>query len=106
MFGMSTPADRILFNVPIWEHWMPRSKTAAPDELPLLLILTPESDAKEEARTLEALKEAEEAGMRVQIRAKASDRFETRYFSLVEEMWEEARKREKRGVVTEWFMFM
>lgn len=106
MFGMSTTPDRILFNMPIWEHWIPRSRTAVADVLPLLLILTPETDAKEEARRKEALEEADAAGMRVEIRDRPSDRFETRYFGLVEEMWGEARKREKRGVVTEWFVFM
>ena len=40
------------------------------------------------------------------MKATEADRFETRYFSLVQEMWLEAQSREEAtGIVTEWFVF-
>ncbi|GAA5988113.1 hypothetical protein JCM10908_002067 [Rhodotorula pacifica] len=113
MFGMSTVPDRVLWNLPVWSHWLPKSPQppldtrdkAVMDELPLVFILMPEPNPTEEARSREAVDEANSLGMHVKMRAREADRFETRYFALVEEMWIEAKVREaKEGVKTEWFI--
>jgi hypothetical protein len=115
MFGMSTTPDRVLWNLPVWSHWLPAVPGNAPldptnkqqvSELPLLLVLTPPPNPTEEARTREAVDEAQTLGMYVEMRAREADRFETRYFALVEEMWKEALRRESEGGdKTEWFVF-
>ena len=74
--------------------------------LPLVLILTPPPNPTEEARTREAMDEAQAMGMYVEMRMREADRFETRYFALVEEMWHQALDREaEHGIKTEWFVF-
>ncbi|GAA5868713.1 hypothetical protein JCM3774_003633 [Rhodotorula dairenensis] len=114
MFGMSTVPDRVLWNLPVWSHWLPKSPQppldfrdqAVMDQLPLVLVLMPEPNPTEEARSREAVDEANSLGMHVKMRAREADRFETRYFALTEEMWIEAKKREEiDGVRTEWFIF-
>ncbi|GAA5823926.1 hypothetical protein JCM5353_007339 [Sporobolomyces roseus] len=113
MFGMSTTPDRVLWNLPVWKHWLP-SLNAPLDptnenqvkDLPLLLVLTPPPNPTEEARTREAVEEAQSLGMYVEMRAREADRFETRYFALVEELWKEAVRRESQGGDrVEWFVF-
>ncbi|KAM0786496.1 hypothetical protein ACM66B_001954 [Microbotryomycetes sp. NB124-2] len=116
MFGMSTTADRVLYNIPVWQHWIPTAAgSSALDsgtndawkDTSKLLILTPPPNPTEAARTREAVEEARSLGINLVMRKRESDRFETRYFSLTEEMWEEALKREAaEGVRTEWFVFM
>ncbi|KAK4046471.1 hypothetical protein OIO90_006555 [Microbotryomycetes sp. JL221] len=114
MFGMSTTADRVLYNIPVWQHWIPTAGSALDQtteeqvkNTPRLLILTPPPNPTEAARTREAVEEARGLGINLVMRKKESDRFETRYFSLAQEMWEESRKREStEGVKTEWFVFM
>lgn len=114
MFGMSTVPDRVLWNLPVWSHWLPKSPQppldfrdkSVIDQLPLVLILMPNPNPTEEARSREAVDEANSLGMHVKMRAREADRFETRYFALVEEMWIEAKRREETdGVRTEWFIF-
>ncbi|BGP56139.1 hypothetical protein JCM8202v2_003750 [Rhodotorula sphaerocarpa] len=114
MFGMSTPPDRVLWNLPVWSQWLPKfsnapldtSDPAATSELPLVLVLMPEPNPTEAARSREAVEEASTLGMYVEMRPREADRFETRYFALAEEMWIEAERREqKEGVRTEWFIF-
>lgn len=112
MFGMSTMPDRVLFNLPVWSHWLPAHPAgieptkAIIRELPLVLILIRPPNPTEEARALEAVEEAQSLGMHIQIRSLEADRFEKRYLGLVEEMWAEALKREEsEGVRTEWFVF-
>lgn len=112
MFGMSTLPDRILFNIPVWSHWIP---THAPGieptlsitrQLPLLLILVPPPNPTESARATEALDEAQTLGINLEIRSLVAGRFEERYMGLVEEMWAQSLRREdKEGVQTEWFVF-
>lgn len=114
MFGMSTLPDRALFNIPVWAHWLPSTPGRAPldpvrvdmtRELPLLLVLTPPPNPTERARMREAVDDAETQGLYVTLRPKESDRFETRYFSLLTEMWKEAGRRQTdEGVLTEWFV--
>ena len=111
MFGMSTSPDRVLYNLPVWSHWLPSApkgldSTSSTAELPLVLLLSPPPNPTEKSRMREALEEAQGLGMNLEMREKESDRFETRYFSLVEEMWKEALKREAAlGTHTEWFVF-
>ncbi|KAM0754798.1 hypothetical protein T439DRAFT_321844 [Meredithblackwellia eburnea MCA 4105] len=112
MFGMSTTPDRVLYSLPVWSHWLPASpqaldpSTPAVKDLPLVLVLTPPPNPTEEARTREAMDEAQGIGMYIEMRPREADRFETRYFALVEEMWREAQKREaEHGIKTEWFVF-
>lgn len=115
MFGMSTTPDRVLWNLPVWSHWLPSVPGHAPldptnrdqvADLPLLLVLTPPPNPTEAARTREAVDEAQTLGMYVEMRPREADRFETRYFALVEEMWKEAQRRESEGGdKTEWFVF-
>lgn len=114
MFGMSTTPDRVLYNLPVWSHWLPSAPglldlsagAAATKDLPLVLVLTPPPNPTEKARMREAIEEAQGLGMYLQMREKVSDRFETRYFGLAEEMWADALKREvETGIVTEWFVF-
>lgn len=112
MFGMSTLPDRVLFNLPVWSHWLPSHGSAfepsvsITSKLPLVLILIPPPNPTEEARAREALDEAQTLGLNIEIRSLEAGRFEMRYLALVEEMWAEAQKREeKEGVVTEWFVF-
>lgn len=113
MFGMSTTPDRVLWNLPVWKHWLPSSNAPLDPtnenqvkELPLLLVLTPPPNPTEEARTREAVEEAQSLGMYVEMRAREADRFETRYFALVEELWKEAVRRESQGGDrVEWFVF-
>ena len=113
MFGMSTTPDRVLWNLPVWKHWLP-SLNAPLDPtnekqthgLPMLLVLTPPPNPTEEARTREAVEEAQSLGMYVEMRAREADRFETRYFALVEELYKEAVRRESQGGdKVEWFVF-
>ncbi|GAA5968475.1 hypothetical protein JCM8115_006402 [Rhodotorula mucilaginosa] len=114
MFGMSTVPDRVLWNLPVWSHWLPKSPQppldfrdkSIMDQLPLVLVLMPTPNPTEEARSREAVDEANSLGMHVKMRAREADRFETRYFALVEEMWIEAKRREEAdGVRTDWFIF-
>lgn len=114
MFGMSTVPDRVLWNLPVWSHWLPKSPQppldlhdrAATDRVPLVLVLMPEPNPTEDARSREAVDEANSLGMHVKMRAREADRFETRYFALAEEMWVEATQREAaEGIRTEWFIF-
>jgi hypothetical protein len=112
MFGMSTTPDRVLYNLPVWAHWLPSvkgsldSSSSASANLPLVLILTPPLNPTEAARMTEAVEEAQALGMNVKMRKKEADRFETRYFGLAQEMWIEAQKREaEQGIKTEWFLF-
>jgi len=126
MFGMSTLADRVLWNLPVWAHWLPGAPQAPFDptdaavvrELPLVLVLTPPTTADqgdkhrdavtetERRRAREAEEEANVLGMHIALRPREADRFETRYFALAEEMWTEAKRREAdEGVKTEWFVF-
>ncbi|GAA6052081.1 hypothetical protein JCM3770_006621 [Rhodotorula araucariae] len=126
MFGMSTLADRVLWNLPVWAHWLPGAPSPPLDpdngsvvrELPLVLVLTPPSTADdrnkhrdavtetERRRAREAVEEANVLGLHVTLRTREADRFETRYFALAEEMWAEAKRREQNeGVKTEWFVF-
>lgn len=114
MFGMSTVPDRVLWNLPVWSHWLPKTTqlpldtadAAATRDLPLVLVLMPEPNPTEAARSREAVEEANGSGMYVEMRAREADRFETRYFALAEEMYIEARRREEQeGVRTEWFIF-
>ena len=112
MFGMSTTPDRVLYNLPVWSHWLPSSPlpldptTPVVKDLPLILILTPPPNPTEEARTREAMDEAQVMGMFVEMKMREADRFETRYFALVEEMWHQALDREaEHGIRTEWFVF-
>ncbi|BGP41044.1 hypothetical protein JCM10449v2_005013 [Rhodotorula kratochvilovae] len=126
MFGMSTLADRVLWNLPVWAHWLPGApippldpdNAAVVRELPLVLVLTPPSSADdrskhrdavtetERMRAREAEEEANVLGLHIALRPREADRFETRYFALAEEMWKEAKRREeKEGVKTEWFVF-
>ena len=112
MFGMSTSPDRVLNNLPVWSHWIPSSPSPldpaspATADLPIIFILTPLPNPTEAARTREALEEAQLLGLFLRMRATEADRFETRYFSLVQEMWLEAQRREgETGIVTEWFVF-
>ncbi|GAA5844194.1 hypothetical protein JCM11251_006713 [Rhodosporidiobolus azoricus] len=113
MFGMSTTPDRVLWNLPVWSHWVPSSPHPPLDPtqhpqtsaLPLVLVLTPPPNPTEQARTREAVEEANGMGMYVEMRPREADRFETRYFALVEEMWREAERRALEGVTTDWFIF-
>lgn len=112
MFGMSTTPDRVLYNLPVWSHWVPASPLPLDPEspqvkdLPLILVLTPPPNPTEEARTREAMDEAQGMGMYVEMRMREADRFETRYFALVEELWFESQRREvEHGIRTEWFVF-
>lgn len=113
MFGMATTPDRVLYNLPVWTHWLPSSPRpldptffSATKDLPLLLILTPPTNPTEQARVTEALEEGQVHGMFLKMRSREADRFETRYFGLAEEMWKEAQLREqKSGIKTEWFVF-
>ena len=112
MFGMSTSPDRVLNNLPVWSHWIPSSpspldpSSPATADLPIIFILTPPPNPTEAARTREAMEEAQSLGLFLKMRATEADRFETRYFSLVQEMWLEAQSREEStGIVTEWFVF-
>ncbi|GAA6058934.1 hypothetical protein JCM10212_002886 [Sporobolomyces blumeae] len=113
MFGMSTTPDRVLWNLPVWSHWLPAHASALDPtrkehvaNLPLLLVLTPPPNPTEELRTREAVEEAQSLGMYVEMRAREADRFETRYFALVEELYKEALRREAEGGdKTEWFVF-
>lgn len=111
MFGMSTSPDRVLSSLPVWSHWLPSSSSpldpnSANADLPLVLILTPPPNPTEALRMREAVEEAQSLGMHVQMRAAEASRFETRYFTLVREMWVEALKRETtHGIITEWFIF-
>lgn len=113
MFGMSTTPDRVLYNIPVWQHWMPSagsaldpSSASSTHDLPRVYILTPPLNPTEAARLREARDEAQGLGMNVELKERESDRFETRYFSLTEEMWAEALRREAaEGVKTEWFVF-
>lgn len=126
MFGMSTLADRVLWNLPVWAHWLPHAPTPPLDpenravvrELPLVLVLTPPTTAAdgnkhrdavaetERRRAREAEDEANVLGLHIALRPREADRFETRYFALAEEMWAEAKRREdEEGVKTEWFVF-
>lgn len=114
MFGMSTTPDRVLNNLDVWTHWLPLAPdpldpVAQPDvvkTLPLVLILTPPPNPTEGMRIREAVDEGQALGMHIQIKEIPSDRFETRYFSLVQEMWTEAERRKKEeGVTTDWFVF-
>ncbi|GAA5937037.1 hypothetical protein JCM3775_001934 [Rhodotorula graminis] len=126
MFGMSTLADRVLWNLPVWAHWLPGAPKAPLDptdaalvrELPLVLVLTPPTTADqgnkhraavtetERRRAREAEEEANVLGMQIALRPREAERFETRYFALAEEMWVEAKRREAdEGVKTEWFVF-
>ncbi|GAA6002825.1 uncharacterized protein JCM10292_001320 [Rhodotorula paludigena] len=126
MYGMSTTADRVLWNLPVWAQWLPGvpKPPLDPDDkgavarLPLVLVLTPPTtasdsnrhrdaiEATERLRAREAEEEAAIHGMHIALRPRAAERFETRYFALAEEMWREAKTREeKEGVHTEWFVF-
>lgn len=113
MFGMSTTPDRVLYNIPVWQHWLPSAKSAldpaspaSARNLPRVVILTPPPNPTEAARMREARDEAQGLGMNVDLKQRDSDRFETRYFSLTEEMWEEALRREaEEGVRVEWFVY-
>ncbi|GAA5935472.1 uncharacterized protein JCM15063_001047 [Sporobolomyces koalae] len=114
MFGMSTTPDRVLWNLPVWQHWLPAALNAPLDptnldqvsSLPLLLVLTPPPNPTEEARTREAVEEAQTLGMYVEMRKREADRFETRYFALAEELYREALRRESQGGDrVEWFVF-
>ena len=110
---MSTTPDRVLYNIPVWQHWMPAAKSALDPSspanarnIPRVVILTPPPNPTEAARMREARDEAQGLGMNVDLKQRDSDRFETRYFSLTEEMWEEALKREaEEGVRVEWFVY-
>jgi hypothetical protein len=111
MFGMSTIPDRVLASLDVWSHWLPSSlqpldpNSSLIKELPLALILTPPPNPTEAARMREAVDEAQSLGMKVQMKAAEATRFETRYFALVQEMWNEAtRIQAEEGVVTEWFV--
>lgn len=111
MFGMSTTPDRVLYNLPVWAHWLPSApgsldSSTSKANLPLVLVLTPPPNPTERARMREAVEEAQGLGMNLEMRDKVSDRFETRYFALAEEMWADALRREaEEGIVTEWFVF-
>ncbi|GAA5976139.1 hypothetical protein JCM11641_003291 [Rhodosporidiobolus odoratus] len=113
MFGMSTTPDRVLWNLPVWSHWVPAHPTPPLDPanhihssaLPLVLVLTPPTNPTELARSREAMEEANGLGMLIQMRPREAERFETRYFALVEEMWKEAGRRALEGVQTDWFVF-
>ncbi|BGO99555.1 Multifunctional methyltransferase subunit TRM112 [Rhodotorula toruloides] len=114
MFGMSTTPDRVLANLPVWSHWIPSAKPPPLDpsvkamtaKLPLVLVLTPPQNPTETARAREAMEEANGMGMFVEMRPREAERFETRYFALAEEMWEEAKRREEEdGIRTDWFIF-
>jgi hypothetical protein len=112
MFGMSTRAERILYNIPVWDHWLPthrREFNSAPvptTDLPLVFALIPPPTAKDATRLSEGLDDLQEMGLNVKVTATVAPRFERRYLQLVEEMWAESvRREEKEGVVTEWFVF-
>ncbi|GAA6005934.1 hypothetical protein JCM10207_007280 [Rhodosporidiobolus poonsookiae] len=113
MFGMSTTPDRVLWNLPVWAHWVPSHPSPPLDPaqhvqtsaLPMVLVLTPPPNPTEQARTREAVEEANGLGMYVEMRAREADRFETRYFALAEEMWSESERRKLEGVTTDWFVF-
>lgn len=122
MFGMSTTPDRVLYSIPVWQHWLPSlSQSQQPrtseifdeatqeekNQLPMLLILSPPGDSgTDTARMKESMDEARGRGMYVTMRELEAERFEKRYFLLAKEMAEEAEKREvETGVETEWFIF-
>lgn len=114
MFGMSTTPDRVLANLPVWSHWVPSARSppfdpsvkGATSNLPLVLVLTPPQNPTEAARAREAMEEANGLGMFVEMRSREAERFETRYFALVEELWKEAKRREDEdGIQTDWFIF-
>lgn len=107
MIGMSTPPSRASHHLLLWEHWLPSSLLPTKqDDLPILLVLTPPLSAEETTLAEQVTEQAKEKGMIVKTRPIISDRFETRYLSLVKEMWIEAVKRESQtGVKTEWFIF-
>ncbi|GAA6043754.1 hypothetical protein JCM8097_006654 [Rhodosporidiobolus ruineniae] len=113
MFGMSTTPDRVLWNLPVWAHWVPSrspppldpSQHTQTSQLPLVLVLTPPPNPTEQARSREAMEEANGMGMYVELRPREAERFETRYFALAEEMWRESEKRALEGVRTDWFVF-
>ncbi|GAA5861264.1 hypothetical protein JCM1840_003134 [Sporobolomyces johnsonii] len=113
IFGMSTTPDRVLWNLPVWSHWLPAHSSpldpadpAQASALPIVLVLTPPPNPTEAARTREAVEEAQGMGMYVEMRPREAERFETRYFALAEEMWKEAQRRERDGgIKTDWFIF-
>ncbi|GAA5859839.1 hypothetical protein JCM8547_004350 [Rhodosporidiobolus lusitaniae] len=117
MFGMSTTPDRVLWNLPVWANWVPArtgergpavldpTKHVQTSQLPLVLVVTPPPNPTEQLRTREAVDEANGMGMYVEMRPREADRFETRYFGLAEEMWNESHKRALEGVQTDWFIF-
>lgn len=115
MFGMSTTPDRVLWNLPVWAHWIPANdggntpldptSTVQTAALPLVLVLTPPPNPTEQLRTREAVDEAHALGMNVKMRAREAERFETRYFALAEEMWKESQARSLEGSQTDWFIF-
>ncbi|CEQ42010.1 SPOSA6832_03781, partial [Sporobolomyces salmonicolor] len=113
MFGMSTVPDRVLWNLPVWSHWVPAHSSpldptnpVQTSALPMVLVLTPPPNPTESARTREAVEEAQGMGMYVEMRPREAERFETRYFALAEEMWKEAQRRQRDGgIKTDWFIF-
>lgn len=96
MFGMSTLPERVLYNLPVWLHWLPTTagsivmkresnlSTAlelSPRRLvkkalasPVILVLTPPLNATGNATRNVALDQAASRGMNVQIRPRFADR--------------------------------
>lgn len=112
LFGFSTKPERILYNIPVWAHWIPshpREYNTPPlptDDLPLMLALIPPPTGREATNLSEGLDELQELGLHIKVRATEAPRFERRYLQLTTEMWAESERREaEEGIRTEWFVF-
>lgn len=105
MFGMATTPSRVNKALPIWKHWVPTADEGNGDRGSTIFILDeplsddlsdPEVRASSEANAL-----ARSLGINLDMRGVESERYETRYFSLVKEMWEEDGK---LGRKAKWFV--
>lgn len=93
MFGMATMPSRALRSIPIWEDWLLPSAHVAPS--PLLVLVPPdvEKDLAWDVERRFQLAVNSGSHLEATIRPLAADRFERRYFHLVQEMWQDARVR-------------
>lgn len=114
MFGMATTHDRVIFHLPVWNHWLPSGKSfssypgATSAGVPSLLVLGEErSTPAEEKRKFEAERQIREKGLEIKLVKTKGDTFALRYFNLVEAMWTDALLREGNGEDRkEWFAFL
>ncbi|BGP51738.1 hypothetical protein JCM10450v2_007688 [Rhodotorula kratochvilovae] len=109
---MATTPARTRDNLAVWAHWLRTAPHSMLDpaimadaaELPMLLVLTAPLNESEARDARAAEEEAKTRGMHLVMREKEAAKYEVRYVKLVEELWEEALRRERvEGVRTEWF---